>query len=115
MTSSLMDRGVTPAMHGATDRILFVVPEAPWAPAVVAGLSAHTRVCAHERAQAPHLQTKETRLYFTTGLRTELAALPTIGAAIETMEFPPSTWNFLPWGAGKLDEVSRTLLILLEM
>ncbi len=38
-------------------------------------------------------------------LRAELAALPTIGAAVESMDFPPSTWNFLPWGAGKLDGV----------
>eukprot|EP01043_Picozoa_sp_COSAG02_P013840 COSAG02_NODE_560_length_20328_cov_15.507343_5_plen_263_part_00 len=38
-------------------------------------------------------------------LRAELAALPTIGAVVETMDFPPSTWNFLPWGAGKLDGV----------
>lgn len=38
-------------------------------------------------------------------LRAELAALPTIGAVVETMDFPPSTWNFLPWGAGKMDQV----------
>jgi hypothetical protein len=38
-------------------------------------------------------------------LRAELVALPTIGAVVETMDFPPSTWNFLPWGAGKLDQV----------
>lgn len=42
-------------------------------------------------------------------LRAELAALPTIGAVVETMDFPPSTWNFLPWGVGKLDEVWRSV------
>lgn len=36
-------------------------------------------------------------------LRTELIARPDIGVVVETLEFPEATWNFIPWGAGKLD------------
>ena len=45
-------------------------------------------------------------------LRAELVALPTLGAVVETMDFPASTWNFLPWGAGKLDQVCWSFLYL---
>lgn len=37
-------------------------------------------------------------------LRADLVALPTVGPVVETMEFPASTWAFMPWGAGKMDE-----------
>ena len=59
-----------------------------------------------DSAQEPAEWTVTKRFSDFSNLRTELAALPTIGAVVETMAFPASTWAFLPWGAGKLDEAT---------